>query len=186
MTHALAAPERIDEALFMSQVLIEPSIAPRLDAEFGPENRARVLEKVLPLAGRIIEDQTPEASQAEVEISRRYVRHEAVVDIDDKRAMDETMHGDAQILMYEPPLPAVRAQENTHAPLSKGDSEIVIEAAKLAALNPTRKDDDLIALDFLAQHSEDADGRVSKFILDKARGHRRTRAMLTNLLLRIV
>lgn len=183
MSHPLIAPERTDQALFMSQILIEPSIAPQLDAEFGADVRAHVLEKVLPLAGQVIVRATPDTTQVLHDIGRRYVRHETVVD--DTPDLEDTMHGDAQILLYEPPLPAERSPEKAPSVLSPDESDVILAAAKLVALKPTRKGDDLVALDFLANNSPELKGKVSKFILDTAGSRRRTRAFLTNVLLRV-
>lgn len=62
---------------------------------------------------------------------------------------------------------------------------MIVEAARQVAMHPKHEGDDLAALDFLAQTSDEPKARVSQFILEKARSHRRTRAVMTNLLLRI-
>lgn len=62
---------------------------------------------------------------------------------------------------------------------------MILKAAREKAIHPRLAGEDLQALDFLAEHSDDADGRVSRFILETARNKRRTRAFLTNVLLRV-
>jgi hypothetical protein len=69
---------------------------------------------------------------------------------------------------------------------TKEGTAMILEAARQVALHPMREGDDLVALDFLAHTSDEPEGRVSQYILDKAKSHRRTRAILTSVLLRII
>lgn len=185
MTVPLLAPERPDHAIFVSRVLDDPTIAPQLDAAYGAQLREGALEKAAPYARVAIERAMPGISQTFDDLSRQYERHEASVQGEDP--MDMTMPGASMMALQEAQLGKPGDAKEESAPVfSRRESKLIIDAAKQVAINPIRDGEDLVALDFLAENSSEAPGKVSRFILETTKRHRHTRSLLTSLLLRLV
>lgn len=156
-----------------------------LDATYGSEARLRALHKAIPIAEFAVIAATPSVATAVEDLTRRFVRHEVVVE--EGAQADETRHNGGEVIFEKPFHLNDEMGEELPAQFTDRERVIVHDAVKKTALKPRREGDDLVALDFLAEKSDSRlEGGVSKLILDTTRRHRKTRSVLTNLLLRLV